>query len=123
MASISSMKRMAGACSRADANRSRARVAPTAADEQIHEARTGRRQERTSASPTTARAMSVAQLGRTGADPALPEPAASPLHDALNAVAAAAYAATAGHGSGQADLWPLPGGFGLARHLTTARVG
>ena len=64
------------------------------------------------------------QLGRIGgADPALPEPAASPLGDALNAVAAAAHAAIAGYGFGSADLWPLLGRFGLARHLAPARAG
>ena len=60
----------------------------------------------------------MVQLGVTGGtDPALPGPAASPLHDALNAVAAAAHAAIGGHGFGLADLWPLLGRFGLARHL------
>jgi hypothetical protein len=55
--------------------------------------------------------------------PALPEPAASLLHDALNAVAAAAHAAITGHGFSRADLWPLLGRFGLARHLMPARAG
>ncbi len=64
------------------------------------------------------------QLGAIGGtDPALPEPAASPLGDALNAVAAAAHAAIAGHGFSRADLWPLLGRFGLARHLMPARAG
>ena len=55
------------------------------------------------------RCWAMFQLGRIGgADPALPEPAASPLGDALNAVAAVAYAAIAGYGFGSADLWPLP---------------
>jgi hypothetical protein len=59
-------------------------------------------------------------LGGTG--PALPEPTASPLQDALNAVTAAAQAAITGHGSGLADLWPLQGRFGLARHHMPART-
>ena len=58
-----------------------------------------------------------------GTDTALPEPVASPLGDALNAVAAAAHAAITGHGFSRADLWPLLGRFGLARHLMPARVG
>ncbi len=63
------------------------------------------------------RCFAMFQLGAIGGtDPALPGPAASPLHDALNAVAAAAHAAITGHGSAQADLWPLLGRFGLARH-------
>ena len=49
-----------------------------------------------------------------GAGPALPEPASSPLHDALNAVAAVAQAAITGHGFGPrtcgrcwaASAWP-----------------
>ena len=44
--------------------------------------------------------------------------AASRLGDALNAVAAAAHAAITGYGVGPAELWPLLGRFGLARHLT-----
>jgi hypothetical protein len=64
------------------------------------------------------------QLGVIGGtDPALPEPSGSPLGDALNAVVAAAYAAITQHGFGQADLWPLLGRFGLARHLAPARSG
>jgi hypothetical protein len=64
------------------------------------------------------------QLGFIGGtDPALPEPAASPLGDALNAVAAAAHAAITGYGFTRADLWPLLGRFGLARHLAPARAG
>ena len=58
-----------------------------------------------------------------GADPALPEPSGSLLGDALNAVAAAAHAAITGYGFTQADLWPLLGRFGLARHLAPARAG
>ena len=51
------------------------------------------------------RGFAMFQLGAIGGtDPALPEPDASPLHDALNAVAAAAHAAITGHGSGPADL-------------------
>ena len=50
-------------------------------------------------------------------------PAASPLGDALNAVAAAAHAAIAGNGCGLLGLWPLLGRFGLARHLAPARPG
>ena len=70
------------------------------------------------------RCFAMRQLGVIGGtDPALPGPDASPLHDALNAVAAAAHAAIAGHGFGRADLWPLLGRFGLARHLAPARAG
>jgi transposase-like protein len=70
------------------------------------------------------RCFAMFQLGVIGGtDPALPGPAASPLHDALNAVAAAAHAAIAGDGFGLADLWPLLGRFGLARHLAPARAG
>jgi len=58
-----------------------------------------------------------------GTDPLLPAPAASPLGDALNAVAAAAHAAITGHGFAQAGLWPLLGRFGLARYLAPARAG
>jgi hypothetical protein len=51
------------------------------------------------------RCWATRQLGQiTGTGPALPEPAASPLHDALNAVAAHAAAA---RGFSRADLWPL----------------
>jgi Domain of unknown function (DUF6431) len=51
------------------------------------------------------RRFAMFQLGAIGGtDPALPGPDASPLHDALNAVAAAAYAAIAGHGFSRADL-------------------
>jgi len=64
------------------------------------------------------------QLGVIGGtDPALSGPDASSLHDALNAVAAAAHAANTGYGLGRADLWPLLGRFGLARHFAPARVG
>jgi len=70
------------------------------------------------------RCFAMRQLGTIGGTgPALPEPAGSPLHDALNAVAVAAHAAITGHGFGLADLWPLLGRFGLARHLMPARVG
>ncbi len=70
------------------------------------------------------RCFAMGQLGAIGGtDPALPGPDASPLHDALNAVAAAAHAAITGHGFGLADLWPLLGRFGLARHLAPARPG
>ena len=70
------------------------------------------------------RCFAMVQLGVIGGtDPALPGPDASPLHDALNAVAAAAHAAIAGHGFVRADLWRLLGRFGLARHLAPARVG
>jgi Domain of unknown function (DUF6431) len=68
------------------------------------------------------RCWAMGQLGMTGgAGLALPEPAGSPLHDALNAVAAAAHAASTGHRSGPAGLWPLLGRFGLAHHLAPAR--
>jgi hypothetical protein len=51
------------------------------------------------------RCFAMRQLGAIGgARPALPEPASSPLHDALNAIAAAAHAAITGHGFGSADL-------------------
>ena len=64
------------------------------------------------------------QLGFIGgADPVLPEPSGSPLGDALSAVAAAAHAAITGHGFTRADLWPLLGRYGLARHLAPARAG
>ena len=64
------------------------------------------------------------QLGFiAGAGPALPVPSASPLGDALNAVAAAAHAAITGYGFSRADLWPLLGRYGLARHLMPARSG
>lgn len=67
------------------------------------------------------RCFAMFQLTRIGGtDPALPGPAASPLHDALNAVAAAAHAAITGYGLGPAGLWPLLGRFGLARHLAPA---
>ncbi len=70
------------------------------------------------------RCFAMGQLGVIGGtDPALPEPAGSPLHDALNAVAAAAHAAITGHGFARADLWPLLGRCGLARHLAPARAG
>jgi len=70
------------------------------------------------------RCFAMGQLGAIGGtDPALPGPGASPLHDALNAVAAAAHAAITGHGFAQADLWPLLGRSGLARHLASARAG
>ena len=70
------------------------------------------------------RSFAMQQLGAIGGtDPALPGPDASPLHDALNAVAAAAHAAVTGHGFDSADLWPLLGRFGLARHLAPARAG
>jgi hypothetical protein len=58
-----------------------------------------------------------------GTDPALPDPAASPLGDALNAVAAAALAAIRLARPGAPSLWPLQGRFGLARHLMPARSG
>ena len=68
------------------------------------------------------RCFAMAQLGAIGGtDPALPALGSSPLHDALNAVAAAAQAAITGYGFGPADLWPLLGRFGLARHLMPAR--
>ena len=57
------------------------------------------------------------------ADPPLQGPAASPLGDALNAVAACAQAAITRFGLSRADLWPLLGRFGLARHLAPARDG
>jgi hypothetical protein len=65
------------------------------------------------------------QLGFVGglADPPLPGPAASPLGDALNAVAACAHAAITRFGLSRAGLWPLLGRFGLARHLAPARAG
>jgi hypothetical protein len=70
------------------------------------------------------RCFAMFQLGAIGGtDPALPGPGASPLHDALNAVAAAAHAAITGYGLSPADLWPLLGRFGLARHLAPARAG
>jgi hypothetical protein len=68
-------------------------------------------------------------IGGTG--PALPGPAASPLHDALNAVAATAHAAIAGHGSASrtcgrcwaASAWPATSRrLALAEHLTPARA-
>ena len=65
------------------------------------------------------------QLGFVGglAGPPLPGPAGSPLGDALNAVAACAQAAITRFGLARADLWPLLGRFGLARHLAPARAG
>ena len=70
------------------------------------------------------RCDAMRQLGAIGGtDPALRAPAASPLGDALNAVAAAAHAAITGHGFAHADLWPLLGRFGLAHHLMPARAG
>ena len=70
------------------------------------------------------RCFAMRQLGAIGGtDPALPGPGASPLHDALNAVAAAAHAAITGYDLGAAGLWPLLGRFGLARHLAPARAG
>ena len=64
------------------------------------------------------------QLGFIGgADPVLPEPSGTPLGDALSAVAAATHAAITGHGFTRADLWPLLGRYGLARHLAPARAG
>ena len=64
------------------------------------------------------------QLGFAGglAGPPLPGPAASPLGDALNAVTACAHAAITRFGLSRADLWPLPGRFGLARHLAPAHA-
>ena len=73
--------------------------------------------------PEEMRCWAMRQLGQIAGDgPALPEPAASPLHDALNAVAAATHAAITGYGFSRADLWPLLGRFGLARHLMPARA-
>lgn len=70
------------------------------------------------------RCFAMGQLGAIGGtDPALPGPDASPLHDALNAVAAAVHAVITGYGLGLADLWPLLGRFGLARHLAPVRAG
>lgn len=70
------------------------------------------------------RCFAMRQLGViAGPSPALPGPGASPLHDALNAVAAAAHAAITGHGRARAGLWPLLGRFGLARHLAPAGTG
>jgi len=60
-----------------------------------------------------------ALAGRIGGNgPAPPEPASSPLHDALNAVAAAAHTATTGHDFGPMDLWPV-----LARYLRPVCAG
>ena len=39
------------------------------------------------------------------------------------AVAAAAHAAITSYGFSRADLWPLLGRYGLARHLMPARSG
>jgi len=58
-----------------------------------------------------------------GPDPVLPAPAASPLGDAVAAVAAAAHAAIARPGCGLLGLWPLLGRFGLACYLAPARAG
>jgi hypothetical protein len=70
------------------------------------------------------RCFAMRQLGAIGGtEPALPGPAGTPLHDALNAVAAAAHAAITGHGFARAGLWPLLGRFGLACHLMPARAG
>jgi hypothetical protein len=69
------------------------------------------------------RCYAMAEMGFLigGTDPALPLPAASPLGDALNAVAAAAHAARI---AGAVEpLWPLLGRFGLARYLMPARSG
>ena len=65
------------------------------------------------------------QLGLDGglAGPPLPGPAASPLVDALNDVAACAHAAITRCGLSRADLWPLLRRCGLARHLAPARAG
>jgi hypothetical protein len=69
------------------------------------------------------RCSAMAEMGFLigGTDPALPRPAASPLGDALNAVAAAAHAASIA-GAVQ-PLWPLLARFGLARYLMPARCG
>ena len=71
------------------------------------------------------RQAAMHQLGFVGglADPPLPGPAASPLGDALNAVAACVHAAITRFGLSRADVWPLLGRFGLARHLAPARAG
>ena len=50
-------------------------------------------------------------------------PAGSLLGVALNAVAACVHAAITRFGLSRADLWPLLGRFGLARHLAPARAG
>ena len=69
------------------------------------------------------RGAAMHELGRLGTTgPLLPLPAASPLGDALNAVAAAVHAAVGFTGPGT-PLWPLLGRFGLARHLMPARAG
>ena len=71
------------------------------------------------------RQAAMHQLGFVGglAGPPLPGPAGSPLGDALNAVAACVHAAITRFGLSRADLWPLLGRFGLARHLAPARAG
>jgi hypothetical protein len=71
------------------------------------------------------RQAAMHQLGFVGglARPPLPGPAASPLADALNALAACTHAAITRFGLARADLWPLPSRFGLARHLAPARAG
>lgn len=67
------------------------------------------------------RQHAMVRLGAIGgSDLALPVPAASPLGDALAAVAACAHAAVTRHGYARADLWPLLGQFGLARFLAPA---
>ncbi len=61
------------------------------------------------------RCFAMFQLGVIGGtDPALPGPAASPLHDALNAVAAAAHPAIAGHGFERPRLYRFGTGGSLA---------
>lgn len=59
----------------------------------------------------------MVQLGVIGGtDPALTGPDAPPLHDALNAIAAAAHAAITGHGFGLPATSRAPA---LAEHLAS----
>ncbi|MGH3302239.1 MAG: hypothetical protein ACRDOK_11250 [Streptosporangiaceae bacterium] len=69
------------------------------------------------------RCHAMRELAAIGASGVLPGPAASPLGDALNALAAAVHAARRKTGWGPELGWPLAGRLGLSRYLAPARAG